>query len=512
MRTELAFKNVIISLLTFSLTLLLGFATRAYFARLLGAEYLGINGLFSNIISLMSVAELGVGSAVIYNLYRPLSENNFAQVKSIIEFYKRIYRCVACVVLCCGVVLTPFIPHIVGKTNIEDNIYIIFGLFIFDTVSSYLLSYKRAIFTADQRDYVLTLIHSIFVYCVKLFQIAVLFLWKNYLLFLFIQIISNIAENASISILANKQYPYLKKTFSEKISESIRKDIVHKVKGLFFHQIGGALVQSTDNIILSMTKNLGLIAVGKYSNYLLLTSILTSFLGLFFSSITASVGNMLVEKNPDEVYLVYKRILFFNAALCNFVSVSILVCIDPFIEIWLGRNFILSSSLTIYLVINFYVQNMKRTCGLFRTAAGVFYENRFIPIFEAIINLVVSLVLVNVLGIAGVVLGTIVSSMVHWMYDFPKFVYNLVLKKDVIQYIRDYLPYLFCFLCSVFLCEMLCRYVELFEFGVFASLFTHMIISLLVPNLLFCILFFRKDEYSYWKNIVALLRNKMSFF
>lgn len=511
MRTERAIRNVVVSLLSYTLFLILGFVTRAYFARLLGAEYLGINGLFSNIISLMSVVELGFGSAVIYNLYRPLSENNTKQIKAIIDFYKRIYRFVACIVLFFGVILTPFIPQIVGYTNIKDNIYIIFVLFIVDSVSSYLLSYKRAIFYADQKEFVITFIHTWVVFCVKLSQIIVLFFLKNYFLFLLIQIISNVAENVVIMILANQQYPYLKNSNSEILNENIREDIIRKVKGLFFHQIGGALVLSTDNIILSMTKNLGIIAVGKYSNYVLLTSTLSSFLGLFFNSITASVGNLIIEKDSEAVYLVYKKVLFLNAALCNFVSVSLLICIEPFISLWIGREFLLPSSLSVYIIINFYIQNMKRTCGLFRNAAGIFYENRFVPIVEVIINLVVSLLLVNIIGISGVVLGTIISSMVHWFYDFPKFLYFGVLKKSVQQYISDFLPYLGTFLVSVFVSEILCYYVRLFDLQLILSLIVHVMIGVLVPNVIFFLVFYRKDEYLYWRSFLLVrLLKKMS--
>lgn len=313
MRTERSIKNILAALLSYATTLIIGFLARSFFVQLLGSEYLGINSLFANIISVMSVVELGFGSAIIYNLYKPLSENDNEAVKSLMGFYKNVYRIIAIVVFGIGMTIMPFITTIVGKTSVSDNLYIIFFFFVFDATASYLLTYKRSIFYADQRNYIVNLIHAALYLAINVIQITALYLYKNFYLFLIIQIALHITENVVISIFANKEYKYLADGSEiNNLDENIKNDIIQKVKGLIFHQVGSAIVMGTDNIIISMTQTLGVVMVGKYSNYTMITSNLNSLTSQVFTSVTASVGNLLVEKDSKDSYIVYKRILFLN--------------------------------------------------------------------------------------------------------------------------------------------------------------------------------------------------------
>lgn len=500
-RTRQSVKNIIITIASYVVTFVIAFVSRRFFARYMGEEYLGVNSLFSNIISVMSVVELGFGSAIIYNLYRPFSENRTDQVKSLVNYYKKVYTIIASVIVGLGLILTPFIPLIVGEVTITDNIRIVFWLFVADTAFSYLLTYKRSVFFADQKNYVITIVHTIMYAIIGSVQIATLVIWHNYFLFLGIQIVFHLIENIIISIMANKKYPYLSGRDVKPLEPKIKNDILTKVKGLLFHQIGSSIVLGTDNIIMSMTKSLGVIMVGHYSNYVTVINNFTSLTGQIFSSVTASVGNLLLEKDNDKTYSVYKRILFLNAFLFNFICVSVYVCIEPLIAIWVGEEYILPASVLVIIVANFYIQGMKRTCGIFKNAAGIFYEDRFVPLIESITNLVFSIVLVYFWGVSGIIMGTIVSSMVHWLYDFPKYVYGYLLKKSIKQYLLDYLPYCVVFLISLLATKFLSSFIRtesyLIQFLICVA------ICLVIPNVIFLVIFFRKNEFAYWKDLIA---------
>lgn len=498
MRTKQSIKNIIATTFCYVISLIIGFVSRSYFTHLLGVEYLGINSLFSNIIYVMSVVELGFGSAIIYNLYRPISENNQIQVKSLVQYYKKVYRIIALIICMIGLVLTPLIPYIVGEVSINDNLYIIFWLFVIDTAASYLMTYKRSVFYADQKNYVINIIHTTAYTINIIIQIIILLVWANYYLYLILHIIFNLLENIIISILANNKYKYLRGNKAEPLAIEIKKDIIKKVKGLLFHQIGSSIVQGTDNIIMSMTKNLGVIMVGKYSNYIMIINNLSTFIGQIFTSVTASVGNLLLEENDENTFNVYKRILFLNAALCNFICISVYVCIDPLITLWLGNEFILSNAVVAIIVINFYIQGMKRTCIIFKSAGGIFYEDRFVPLIESIINLVVSIALVYVWGVSGIIMGTIVSSLIHWLYDFPKFVYGIVLKKSIKQYVIDYLPYFFVFTITIICTKIISNFIIINN--ILLLFFINVVLCILLPNLLFILIFHKTNEYIYWKD------------
>lgn len=502
MRTEQSIKNIIVALMSYCVTLILGFISRGVFAKILGAEYLGISGLFANIISVMSVVELGFGSAIIYNLYRPLSENNCEQIKSLIRYYKKVYSIIAIVVAFMGIVLTPLIPIIVGEITIRDNLYFIFLLFVIDSSTSYLLTYKRSIFYADQRNYVVNLIHATMYVFINVIQIAILIFLSNYVLFLVLQITLHLLENIVISVMADKKYSYLRNKDVAPLDLMTKNDIIQRVKGLFFHQIGSSIVLGTDNIIMSMTKSLGIIVVGKYSNYIMVINNLNAMMGQVFTSVTASIGNLIVEKDNGDIYMVYKNILFLNAAICNFICVSLFACIDSLVNIWVGEEYVLSTIVVAIIVINFYVQSMKRTCGIFKNAAGIFYEDRFVPFVEAIINLIASIVLVYLIGLKGIILGTIISSMIHWLYDFPKYVYGIILKKPVKQYVLDYVPYLVTFVASTVLTKIICRTVADYC-GSVVLFFIDVVVCLIIPNLTFVLLFHNKPEFIHWWRFVT---------
>ena len=240
--------------------------------------------------------------------------------------------------------------------------------------------------------------------------------------------------------------------------------------------------------------------VGMYSNYnLIIQAILNLFLQIF-SSITASVGNLLVEGNIKKSYTIYKNMLFLNSWIFAFASTGILCIIEPFIEIWIGEEFILPFTVLVILVINFYIQGLRRTSNTFKEAAGIFYEDRYVPVMEAIINIVASIILVNIIGLAGVFVGTIISTCILFLYSYPKFVYKPLFERNYLQYIKDYIPYIMVAIISVFTTFLLTSRIRIDN--TILQIIINLIIVIIVPNLIHLIAFYHTGELKYYKNLI----------
>ena len=502
MRSKNSIINAIIAMIMYIVTILASFLTQRIFIRTLGNEYLGLNGLFNNILSMLAVIELGFGTAVIYNLYKPIADKDEKKINALMNFYRKIYNIIAIAILVLGVCVIPFLDYIVGKVSIKENISFLFVLALIDIVASYLLTYKRSILYANQKTYIVNIIHIAYTILVNILEIIFLIETRNYVTYLIIKIIFRILENIIITIIANKMYPFIINGKKEKLDKESKSEIMKKVKGLLFHKIGGTVVFSTDNIIIS--KFLGVATVGLYSNYYMIINAITSLLGQVFSSIVASIGNLLLEDDKEKHYNIYKNFLLANSWLYMFCGACLLCLIEPFISLWIGEWYILEYGVLVVLVINFYIQGMRKTCSTFKDAAGIFYEDRYVPIFEAILNIVASVILIKKFGLMGVFLGTIISTAVIYLYSFPKFVYKKLFNKSYIQYLVEILKYFIITFVTVFITAYLTKVIDIGKSN-FTELIKNMIICIIVPNLIYLVIFYRTSEFKYFKEIFTRL-------
>ena len=338
-RTNNSIKNSSSSVISYLILTALSFISQTFFIRTLGKELLGLNGLFANILSMLSLFELGVGSAIIFNLYEPIAKNDIDEINSLMSFYKKAYNFIAILILVIGLFILPFIPYIVEDTTLNINLYLAYLLSLFSTVSSYVLSYKRSILYAYQKIYVINIVHSIYLILLNLIQILLLIYTKNYYYYLIVKIVCQLFENLILSFIANKYYPFIKNKAKE-LSKEKEKNIFIKVKAMILHKIGGILVFSTDNLIIN--KFLGLIAVGIYSNYNLIINSINNLVCKFVESLIPSIGNLIVKKDSEKVYDIFKKTRFINFWLSTFTAVCLLLLLNPFIKIWLGGDFLLS--------------------------------------------------------------------------------------------------------------------------------------------------------------------------
>ncbi|MBD7916459.1 hypothetical protein H9660_15045, partial [Clostridium sp. Sa3CUN1] len=437
MRSRAAIKNTIYSLMSYSIIVLIGFIAQRVFLNILGKEYLGIHSLFSNVVTMLAIVELGFGSAVITNLYRPVALNDYKLINNLLSFYKKVYRFMASIVFILGILIMPFIDKIVGETLLNINFKFIFLFYLIDTVSSYLLSYKRSIIYAYQKAYIINIVHTIMIILMNILQVVILIYTSNFYLYLIIKVLCRIGENIIINSIVNKNYSFLDDNSKDNLPSEIKDDILKKVKGLIFHKIGTFVVCGTDNIIISMLPGLGIVWVGLYSNYLLIINQLSSIISQIFSSLTASVGNLVIEEDSKKSYKIFKCILLINSFIYTYAAISMFFISKPFIKLWIGEEYLFKDYVVLALVINFYLNGMRNSYALFKDASGIFYEDRMVPIIESIVNLFISLIAGYFFGIIGVFIGTICSNLVLFLYSFPKYVYKRIFERNMKEYFKE---------------------------------------------------------------------------
>ena len=497
MRLHNSLRNSIAVMIQMTVTMIISFFSRRIFIQVLGIEYQGLNSLFTSIITILSVAELGIGSAIVYNMYQYIAKQDAETIKSLMNLYKKCYRYTAAIIFVVGLCLLPFISLFAGYHDIYENLYVIFLLFLSDAIFSYLFSYKRAILSAHQENYIVNLFDLLYVVLLNVVQISILLITKNFIYFLGIRIILRLIENIGINFVANKKYPYLKSRDIEMLDKGIVKKIFEQMKGLIFHRIGGIFVVGIDSIII--TRFLGIAVMGLYSNYVMVVSAISTILYQIVKSSVASVGNLLTEKNSEKSFNIYKKLSFFSFWIYSFATVSIYLMMEPFITIWLGEEYLLSRYILLTIIGNFYIQGLRSPMNVFKDAAGIFYEDRYIPIVESIINLSLSLVLVNLLGLSGILIATIISTMILFGYSYPKYVYSPLFKKRKIDYFKEQILYLvillFIFICTVTISGMFQTS------GIWMNLFINLLVCLVIPNTLCFIIFRKKAEFVYFKKI-----------
>ena len=504
MRIKNSIKNTIAAMSSNILTIIIGLIAQAVFIRILGTEYLGINGLFTNIISMLGIVELGIGSAIVYNLYKPIANRDKETIKSLMNFYKKAYHIIALVVFIIGISIIPFLSYFIGETIVDININLVYLLFIIDIVCSYLLTYKRSLLYADQKNYIINIIHMIYLVTLNISQLLLLYITKNYYFYLGIKIILRIIENVVITIIVNKKYSYLKEKNIKKLDKKIEKDIFQKVKALFFHKIGSFIVLGTDNLIIS--RYLGIITVGLYSNYYMIINALNTLFSQALTALTPSVGNLLVEKKTKKNFEVFRKVRFINFWIATFTSVALLIIMNSFITIWIGEAYLLSNLVLITLVINFFMTMMRNSYSTFKEAAGIFHEDRYVPIIESFVNIVASIILLKYFGLAGVFMGTIISGLILWCYSYPRFVYKKLFCRSYLSYIKETISYIILFILILIISYKISNIYTFYN--IWVQLLYNIIVSLIIPNIILLIIFYKNDNLKYYYRLFKKLVKK----
>lgn len=498
-RTSSSIKNLIFAFIGQAAGVVINFIARIVFLKILTAEYLGLNGLFTNILSMLSLMELGVGTAMTFSLYKPLAIADKEKVKSLMHLYRKAYIIIGILVLVIGIGITPLLPYFVDKMpNINENINLIYILFVINTAISYFYSYKRSLISSDQKRYIATAYRYGFYFFLNITQIIVLLLTKNYIWYLVTQIIFTFMENVAVSKKADKLYPYLKEKNIKKLEKSDTEKIKKNVVAMVGHKIGGIVVGATDNIILS--KFVGLIEVGIYSNYYLIINALNIIIGQVFTAITASVGNLVATANKEKVYNIFKKTFFLNFWLYGFSSICLLVLFNSFITIWLGSEYLFSMNIVLVLVINFYVTGMRKAVLTFRDATGLYWADRYKPFAESIINIVASIILVKIFGTIGVFIGTFISTMTTCFWVEPYVLYKYEFGLNIKPFLKKYISYTVLMIVSGIITVSICNLIKIT--GIIGFII-NTFICVIVINAIFFMVLHRTEEFKYFKDLIS---------
>ena len=497
-RTKSSMINLIFALGGRLLNIITKFGVRTVFISALGKEYLGLNGLFTNILSFLSLAELGVGASIVFSLYKPIAEDNRDKIIVLMRLYKRAYTFIGIIVLAIGTGLTPFLNFFISDMPDIPNIQLIYLLFVLNSGISYFYSYKAAFIAANQKNYIVTNNTYIFELATAIMQIVLLILFRNYFAYLFTQVFFTILSNITISAIADKKYPILRETTKSRLDKETRSIIATNVGAAFFHRIGHIIVFCTDNILLS--KFFGLLVVGLYSNYSMIITSVEGILSQFFTAITASVGNLGATASEDRQREVYGKIFFIQFWIYSLATAALAVSINPFIDLWLGKDYIMSTKCVIFIVMNFYLKGMRQVNMTFNSAYGLARYYKWMPIPESIANIVFSILAANLIGPEGIFIGTTLSTLAAPFWIEPYILMKYGLQGSLTRYYWMYIKY-FATTFGMTAFSLLCASMIPFS-GIMAFL-VNILIVLLLPNIMIYLLFGRSPEFKY---LVCLMK------
>ncbi len=500
MRKKRSIYNVFSSIVLYFITILLAFITQTLIVKILGIDYSGINGLFNNILTILSIAELGIGSAIIYKLYEPIANNDSDKIKSWLLFYKKFYRFVALFILFIGVIIIPFIPNIIGVTNIKEDLKILYFISLLDVVFSYVMVYKRSLLYADQKNYIIDIVHIGYIIFMNIAQIVLIYFTKNYLYFLIAKLVFRLLENIILTIFVNKAYPFVKEKASD-ISSEERKDVFDRIIAISIQKLSFAVNKGIDNI--TITVILSITNAGYYTNYNLIALTLCGVVFQIISSFTASIGNLLTEKDTEKNYSIYKVINLINTCLTTACISGFICCADIFIKIWIGESFLLPMGVILSFGLYIYSDSIRRSITIYKEAAGICKEDKYVYIIMIFINLILSIVLCKLIGISGVILGTAISYLYLIFYSYPKYIFTKVFNKSMKYYYIEKIKYLVIIIVSTFISYYLCNKIG-FQNNIINFIFSG-IIAIIIPFIIIVLLNIKTNEFKY---LVGLLNKK----
>lgn len=473
------------------------FVIRTIFIKTLGVEYLGVNGLFTNILSLLALSELGIGTAIAFYLYKPIENNDIERIKILMDFYKICYRIVGIVIICVGILIIPLLPYVVNfNSELNINLYVIYILYIINTASSYLLfAYKQTFLLANQQQYKVENVSTIFCVVQFIFDFINIALFKNFYLYLVGDIIAILIKNIMISKVADKSFPFLRNKSKDTLTKQEIKNLFHNIFSVSIFKIGSQLFNATDNIIISII--LGTTVVGYYSNYYLFISYAMLFVGMIMKAFTAGIGNVSVKEDKETIFKIYKRVDFIMFIISTVVSVCMCQLFNSFMKIWLGANdesYFFEQVVIFILSFDFYINCSCQTANTFREATGNFKSGQWLQLIGGVLNVLLSLILGYGCGIIGIFLATIISKITITVTPFLCGIAKSVFDKKPIVILLDYYKKMIVRTFIVVIVWYMCKSIHMTDILGFVI---ETIISIFVTIVAIFIFYFRTDEFKH---------------
>lgn len=491
-RTRSASKGIAWGFLYRLFSIVLPFVTRTIMIYYLGIEYTGLGSLFTSILQVLSLAELGIGHALVFGMYKPVAEENYLKVNAYLNFCKKCYKVIGGVILVVGLLLLPFLPKLVsGNVPVDVNLYVLYLIYLFNTVISYFLyAYKTCVLTATQHTDIINQIQLVCLFGSQLFSAIFLLLFKNYYLYSICIPASTVANNLLVNRIVVSKFPEIQSEGQLEHDEIA--DIKEIVFGMVFQKIGSVVLSSVDSIVISAF--LGLTILGKYNNYYYIITALFGFMNVIVTSLVPSVGNSIQTQNIETNYKLFRTFSFIYAWITIWCSACLLSLYQPFMKLWVGESNMLDFRIVVLLVIYFIVWKLVDPAYIFRDAAGSWKEYKCIPLIAAAVNLTSNIILVQYIGLQGIVISTIVAFGLIYIpfFSYPLFKTVFKSKSKYYTYIFDQVKYLLIAALVDTATFYVCKYIP---GETVTGLVLKAGICIIVPNVILIVVFFKTKDY-----------------
>lgn len=406
-RSQKALKNVSTGLINKAAIMLLSFTTKTVFIRLLGAEYNGVSSLYTNILSVLALAELGLGNVLMFYLYSALEKGDTDRICTLTQQFKKIYNTIIVCVSLVGIAIVPFLGILVKSALPHNELVIYYLLYLLNSVASYFVVYRTMVVHADQKEYLLNNCSMITTIIMYLLQLVYLYIRRDFLGYLLIQVLCTIGNNLVQNQIAITKYPYLKKKPLGNTDVVDKKNIAENIKATFLFKVSDTILDQTDNILISIM--FGTMFVGYYANYYMVVAYLAQIASIIVSGLIASFGNLYATGDKERSYNMIKCIMFFFATYGTYCVSCYMSVVQDFIPIWVGSEYVMGFDLVIAVMAVFYLRMVTNTVWICRSTMGIFKEVQYINLAAAILNIILSVILGYILGVAGVIVATAIS-------------------------------------------------------------------------------------------------------
>lgn len=497
-RTKNAIRNIIAGFINKVIVLFFPFIIRTIMIKTLGTEYLGLNSLFTSILQVLNLAELGFSSAIVFSMYKPIAEKDTKTICALMNLYKKIYRVIGITIFIMGILLLPFLKNLINGGYPDNiNIYILFVLYLLNTSSTYFLfAYKSSLLQAHQRSDITSNILSITKIIQFVLEILILVVLKNYYLYVLIILFTNVLNNISVAYVAKKKYPQY--ICNGTVDDKLKKGIKIKIFGLMIQKICSTTRNSLDSIFISAF--LGLNIVTMYANYYTIMSAVLDIMGIISSAILAGVGNSIVTETKKKNYNDMNKFNFIYMWIAGLCTICLGCLYQPFMKLWMGEKFLLSYEMVILMCIYFYALKMGDIRATYSDAKGLWWENKYRAIAESIANIILNLVLVKFLGLYGIILGTLVSLVIiNFGYGSQILFKHYFVEERVSEYFITHLKYIVVTAIVFIVTYIICSFIKI---NGIVELVIKGMICLILPNILYFIIYHKTQKFKDSKQFV----------
>ena len=511
-RTTNVLNNSRATLIYRIILILSNFVIRTVFIQNLGVQYTGVTSVFTDVLSVLSLAELGFGEAISFALYKPLAENDKNRIQELLSFFRVVYRWIAVIVMVGGIICVPLMPYLLKDvTDIKENIYIIFFLYVFKSAVSYLLVYRATFLIATQNSRIVSSIDTVQIGIKTIVQICILLFSKSFYAYLVAELLLTVGRNIVVSYVTKKMYQDIDFNANYKVNLKKEAKIVNNVVAMAMYKVSSVILHGTDSIIISSFVNTA--TAGILSSFRLIPNSLQIAYEQVVLSITPSLGNLLAEEDVEKrSYEVFKKLFFISFWIAFFCVVSMYVLLNPFANIiWFSEDLLLSQFTIGCIVANSFLACLTVPFQSFRTSAGLFVYGKYRPVIMAILNIIISLALVRPLGVNGVLLGTVLSRLLTQTWYDPYLIFKRVFKKSVKKFYIQFGGYVILTIGCCYGTQMIAQLLSVGN--KYIDFVIAVICCVIVPNLLMFILFYRTEEFKYFIQLARsvvfkLLRKK----